>query len=109
MNGSDNFSRTIYRFRFVVGVDMAEVHEAMELAVLSVQSLRGEAEVRLDAMRSADDGLRSVAIDGTSGAGREVAKVFVAICQREFGPSGFRIDRVVTRDDIFACTPGSKA
>ncbi|MEL6499755.1 MAG: hypothetical protein AAFZ67_11485 [Planctomycetota bacterium] len=101
MNDTDFPIRTIYRFRFAAGVDMDEVNEAMELAVLAVESLRGTAEVRLDVPRSGDDHLRAVAIDGSFDAGREVAKVFVAFCEREFGPSVFRIDRIFSRGDIF--------
>ncbi|MEN1705824.1 MAG: hypothetical protein AAGJ54_09990 [Planctomycetota bacterium] len=96
MNGCDCLARTIYRFRFAAGVNMAEVNEALELALLAVESLRGASEVRLDAPRSGNDDLRAVAIDGSFGAGHEVVKVFVALCQREFGPSGFRIDRIVS-------------
>ena len=51
MNDTDFPIRTIYRFRFAAGVNMAEVNEALELALLAVESLRGAAEVRQEAPR----------------------------------------------------------
>lgn len=109
MHDTDFPIRTIFRFRFAAGVDMAEVKEAMELAVLAVESLRGTPELRLDAPRSGDDDLRAVAIDGSFGAGRDVAKVFVALCQREFGAERFRIDRILSRGDVVIGAAGGKA
>lgn len=109
MSDTDFPIRTIFRFRFAAGVDMAEVKEAMDLAVLAVESLRGTAELRLDAPRSGDDELRAVAIDASFDAGRDVAKVFVALCQREFGAGGFRIDRILSRGDVIIGATGSKA
>jgi len=114
MNGCDCMvnsfpHRTIYRFRFTAGIDMIEANEALQLAVLAVESMRGPSEVRLDAMRVADDEERIVAIDGSFGAGRDIAKVFVALCRREFGENAFRIDRIVSRGDFVSTATGSAA
>lgn len=114
MNGRDCMTscspiRTIYRFRFTAGVDMIEANEALQLAVLAVESLRGSPEVRLDAMRLVDDEERVVAIDGSFGAGRDIAKVFVAVCRREFGDGAFGIDRFVSQGEFVRGAAGSAA
>jgi len=101
--------RTIYRFRFSAGVDMVEANEALQLAVLAVESLRGPSEVRLDAMRVADGEERVVAIDGSFDAGRDIAKVFVAVCRREFGDNALRVDRIVSRGEFVRTATGSAA
>ena len=114
MNGCDCMAtclpiRTIYRFRFTAGVDMVEANEALQLAVLAVESLRGPSEVRLDAMRVADDEERIVAIDGSFGAGRDIAKIFVAVCRWEFGDDAMRVDRIVSRGEFVSTAIGSAA
>ncbi|UYV11916.1 MAG: hypothetical protein NCW75_11475 [Phycisphaera sp.] len=92
--------KTITRFEFGQGADLAEIESTLHLAVLAVEGLHGEARVRLEVRYRIDTPTTSVLLDCQTGSGRAVARVFAAFLTRELGADGFRIRRVTcTRSD----------
>lgn len=86
--------KTITRFEFGQGTDLAEIESTLHLAVLAVEGLHGEARVRLEVRYRIDTPTTSVLLDCQTGSGRAVARVFAAFLTRELGADGFRVRRL---------------
>lgn len=86
--------KAIIRFEFVRGIDVAGVGGTLRLAVLAVEGLHGESRVRLEVRYRIDASTASVLVDGRTGPGRAVARIFAAFLSRELGADGFRVRRV---------------
>ncbi len=83
-----------YRYRFGDEVCFDEVLGTIDLSILAVQSLHGEARTRLDARFVSDTEKKSVVIDATSSVGDALNQIFVGFARREFGLTAFRIERL---------------
>lgn len=85
--------RKVYRYVFDSGVPFAEVLATLDLSLIAVQCLHGEASARLDARfaRRAEAG--TIAIDASTPVGHALNQVFVGYAQREFGAQAFRVER----------------
>jgi len=87
-------SRELYRYTFAPEVPPEEVEATLLLALFAVESLHGEAQVRLDAAHALDPDRRGCILDAATPVGRDLNRVFVGFLQREFGPDAFQVERV---------------
>lgn len=97
-------SRDVYRYRFTQGPPFPDVLATLDLAVIAIQSLHGEARSRLDVRFSHDAGKRAIVIDASTTVGQELNEVFVGFARLEFGEKTFQIERVL-RTDCASTTP----
>jgi hypothetical protein len=87
-------SRFIYRFSFSADVPIEEIEVTLVLAVLTVESLHGEAQTRLDASHAFDAEKRTCVIDSTTSVGKAMCRLFAGFLRREFGEDSFRVERL---------------
>jgi hypothetical protein len=87
-------TKELYRYSFAAGVALEEVEASLLLALLSAESLHGEAQVRLDAAHYLDPERRACVIDAGTAVGRDLNRLFVGFLRREFGGDAFRVTRV---------------
>jgi len=83
-----------YRYRFRENVDLAEAEDTLLLAVLAVEGLFGEAQVRLDLGFAADEAIGVIVVDASTEVGQAVNSIFTAYLLREFGRLSFHVRRV---------------
>jgi len=69
------------------------------LAIVAVESLRGDAVVRLDGACNLDVPGRVCVVDGDTDAGRSIARIFTGFLTRELGEDGFTVKRVSLPED----------
>jgi hypothetical protein len=91
-------AQDLYRYTFAPDVSMEEVEVSLLLATLGVESLHGEAQVRLDAGHYLDTAQRACVIDGSTEVGRDLNRLFVGFLRREFGADAFAVERVRAED-----------
>jgi hypothetical protein len=84
----------LYRYTFDASTPASEVETSFLLAVMSAESLHGEASVRLDAAHSFDADRRVCVIDAGTPVGRDLNKLFIGLVTREFGAGAFRVERL---------------
>lgn len=84
----------IYKYTFDPATPTEEIEAALVLAILAVESLHGEAQVRLDAAHYLDAAGRALVIDGTTAVGQDLNKLFCGFASGEFGEGAFRVERV---------------
>jgi len=89
-------TKELYRYSFPPHVPPEEVEATLLLAVWGTESLRGEAQVRLDAAHLLDPDRRARVDDAGTPVGRDLNRLFVGFVCREFGEDSFRVDRVLT-------------
>jgi hypothetical protein len=87
-------TKEVYRYTFESDVPLEDLETSLLLAVLSTESLHGEAQVRLDAAHFFDPDQRACVIDATTPVGRDINRLFVGFVRREFGEDSFRVERV---------------
>ena len=87
-------SSEIYRYNFVPALPLEDIEASLVLAIMSAESLHGEAQVRLDAAHFFDSDQRTCVIDASTPVGRDVNRLFVGFVSREFGEDAFRVERV---------------
>lgn len=86
--------REIYRFTFPAPVPLDEVEATLLLAIWGAESLHGESQVRLAAGHLLDRNQRTCVIDAGSAVGRDLNCLFAGYVTREFGATGFSVERV---------------
>jgi hypothetical protein len=84
----------LYRYVFKAEVRLEEVEASLVLALLSTESLHGEAQVRLDAAHFFDLDHRTCVIEAGTQVGKDLNRLFVGFLNREFGPDCFQVERV---------------
>jgi len=84
----------MYRYTFVPDVSMEEVESALLLAIMTTESLHGEAQTRLDAAHYLDPAKRACVIDADTTVGRDLNRLFTGFLGREFGADAFTVERV---------------
>lgn len=99
--------REVYRYRFGDDAPFADVLATLDLSMIAVESLHGEARSRLDVRFIDDPERRSIVIDASTHVGQALNQVFVGYARREFGEGAFRIERVERLDR--ASQPGAAA
>jgi hypothetical protein len=83
-----------YRYRFEDHIPLNEIEDTLMLALLAVEALHGEAQVRLDAAHHLDREQRACVLDATTPVGRSLNKLFTNFLRREFGEKAFTVERV---------------
>ena len=83
-----------YRYVFSENVLLEDVEASLVLALFAVESLHGEAQVRLDAAHTLDRQGRACVIDAGCPVGKDLNRVFVGFLRREFAPKEFQVERV---------------
>jgi hypothetical protein len=84
----------VYRYSFQPQVPVAEVEVSLLLALITTESLHGEAQARLDASHFLDPKKRFCVVDASTAVGRDLNRVFVGFLRREFGEDSFQVERV---------------
>ncbi len=84
----------VYRYSFMSSLGLDEVEASLVLAIMSAESLHGEAQVRLDAAHFFDPDQRACVIDASTPVGRDVNRLFVGLLRRDFGEDSFQVERV---------------
>ena len=84
----------IYRYQFDSSVQATDLEESLLLALLAVESLHGESQVRLNASHFFDFDQRTCVIDAGSDVGRDLNLLFIGFLRREFGGDTFQVHRV---------------
>jgi hypothetical protein len=87
-------TKELYRYAFKPDVSLEDLEASLLLAVLSAESLHGEAQVRLDAAHFFDTDQRACVIDADTPVGRDVNRLFVGFLRREFGEDAFTVERL---------------
>jgi hypothetical protein len=90
--------KEVYRYRFSPSVVLKDVEASLQLAIVSVEALHGEAQARLDIQYLLDVETRSCVVDASTSAGRDLNKVFAGYLCREFREGSFSVDRMSTPD-----------
>ncbi len=88
------------RFRFLDGVEMADVEAALALAALSAEANFGRSQVRLDARFELDGARRTVVCDTSQPVGACIARVLTALLSRSIGEEAFLVDSVDADDGV---------
>ena len=89
-------TKELYRYHFTSIVLLEDIEASLLLAVLSAESLHGEAQVRLDAAHFFDSNQRACVIDANTSVGRDLNRLFVGFVRREFGEDAFHVEHITT-------------
>jgi hypothetical protein len=84
-------SQEAYEYQFDENVPGDELEQTFLLCVLAVESLHGEARVRLDGRYCLNAKTHRCTIDAGTAVGRELNRIFAGFVAREFGPTSFRV------------------
>lgn len=91
-------TREIYRYVFTPRAPFPEVLATLELALIAVESLHGEARARMDARFAGRPLTRTLVIDASTHVGQALNQVFVGYVRREFGEASFTVTRCPPSD-----------
>jgi hypothetical protein len=83
-----------YRYDFSADVPMEDVEASLVLAILGVEALHGEAQVKLSAAHYFDADECLCVIDASDAVGQDLNRLFAGYARREFGPEAFRVKRL---------------
>ncbi len=86
-------NRSVYRYVFDRKIPFEDVEESLLLAVLAAESLHGRAALRMCTSFYLEREKRSVAVDGDSQIGEDIARIFTGLLTQEFGEEAFRVTR----------------
>lgn len=87
-------SAEVYRYQFAQDIPVEEVEATIVLSLFAVESLHGEAQVRLDAAHHLDHEKRACVIDAGTPVGRDLNRLFTGFVRREFGEDSFQVERL---------------
>lgn len=87
-----------YEYQFDPEIPPTEYEQTFCLALMAVESLHGEATVRMDCKFKIDKKNKVITIDPSTDAGHALAKIFTGLCEREFGIHGVSITRIDTEN-----------
>lgn len=87
----------IYRYVFNPQVPFIEVMATIELALIAVESLHGEARAHMDAHVVGCPQTRVLVVDSSTHVGQSLNQVFVGYARREFGETSFSVSRCPAR------------
>jgi hypothetical protein len=90
-------TREVYRYVFNPQLSVAEVLATLDLALIAVESLHGEARARMDARFVGRPFTRTLVIDASTHVGQALNQVFVGYARREFGKGAFAVARCPAR------------
>jgi len=84
----------VYRYTFKPNVPPEDLEASLLLAVLSAESLHGEAQVRLDAAHFCHQTPPPCVSASGRAVGRDLNRLFIGFLRREFGEDAFRVERL---------------
>jgi hypothetical protein len=93
MTRKDNMNQDAYCYQFSDSVTSDEVESTLLLAVMGVESLYGESQVRLDAVHQFDWENHQCSIDASTDVGRSLNQLFAGYLMREFPGEAFEVRR----------------
>lgn len=85
-----------YRYCFEASLDINEVRATVMLAVLATESLHGESRVQLESRHVFSLKERECQIEAAGEIGRDLNRLLVGFLRREFGETGFQVERIDT-------------
>ena len=83
-----------YRYTFNDDIKHADILETYDLARLAIESIYGDARVRLESRYEHDSDTRTIWIIGNYEIGNTLNLVFVGFASREFGAGSFVVEAV---------------
>jgi hypothetical protein len=84
----------IYSYEFGPSVSMRDARRSLQQAALTAEILHGIEAVRMDGDRRLSQSLRVCQIDGSTAAGRDIARLFTGFLTRQYGPGAFKVSRI---------------
>jgi hypothetical protein len=84
----------VYRYKFDASVPIEDIEASLLLALLSVESIHGESQVRLDAAHFLDAETHTCTVDANTDVGRDLNRLFTGFVRREFGEDMFQVKRM---------------
>lgn len=85
---------TLFRYRLSRSVAPADAETTLLRAIMSVESLHGESQARLDIRHSWDESGRICVLDASTQVGRDLNRLFTGFLKREYGDDAFVVERV---------------
>ena len=82
-----------YCYQFTESVTSDEIESTLMLAVMGVESLYGESQVRMDAIHQFDWENHQCRIDASTDIGRSLNRLFTGYLMREFPGEAFEVRR----------------
>ena len=100
-------SQLPYRFEIQTSVPLTEAEMTLQLAMLALEGLHGQARVRLEARYEVDEPHRTLVVEGGTDVGADLVRVFTSLLSREFGEDSFAVTAAKTSADpaIGSATP----
>jgi hypothetical protein len=102
-------SQLPYRFEIDKSVPLTEAEMTLQLAMLALEGLYGQAQVRLEARYHLDEGGRALVVEGGNEVGTDLVRVFTALLIREFGEDSFKAVTSQPMSDTVANDPPQTA
>ncbi|MBX3387191.1 MAG: hypothetical protein KF768_11520 [Phycisphaeraceae bacterium] len=87
---------SVFRYQFASGVDPLEAEATLQLAILAVEGLVGEARVRMDVSYLLDAPRSVIVVDGSTPTSDALVRIYTALITREFGAESFRVRRMTS-------------
>ena len=85
-----------YRFALDASVPLDEAEQTLQLTLLALEGLYGQAAVRLDGRYIVCPDAYAIVVDGAGEVGSAAVRVFTALLTREFGEDAFSVSRMTT-------------
>jgi hypothetical protein len=95
--------RNQYCYTFKPDVPLQDVEITMLLALVAVESLHGEIQVRLDSDYRIDADRHACIVCVATPVGRDLNRVFAGFARREYGEDAFRVERLGAEQLDTAC------
>jgi hypothetical protein len=86
--------RNQYCYTFKTDVPLQDVEITMLLALVAVESLHGETQVRLDAEYRIDADRHACMVSVATPLGRDLNRLFAGFARREYGEDAFHVERL---------------
>jgi hypothetical protein len=86
-------SESPYCFVIDASVPLAEAEMSLQLAMIALEGLYGQAGIRLEARYDVDGAGRAIVVDASTDVGAALVRVFTALLIREIGDDSFSVRR----------------
>ena len=84
-------SRRVYRYVFRGDVSFREAVAILDLALVAVEGIHGEARARMDARFARHPTARTLVVDASTAVGHTLNQVLVGYLRRGFGDTSFSV------------------
>ena len=93
-------TQILYRYTFNSAVSVECIRSALLLAIVSVESLYGESQARLDIQHLLDEQKRACTVDASTRVGRDLNRLLIGYLRRELGETQFRVKRMTAAREM---------